>query len=106
MLDEATSALDTKSERAVQAGLDELMKDRTTLIIAHRLSTIADVDTIVTLQGGVIDEIGSPDELAVSGGIYSELLRLTASASASDRARLRKFGFSAESNDGEEEAGD
>ncbi len=106
VLDEATSALDTKSERAVQAGLDELMKDRTTLIIAHRLSTIADVDTIVTLQEGVIDEIGSPDELAVSGGIYSELLRLTASASASDRARLRKFGFSAESNGGDGEPGD
>ncbi|WP_319617434.1 ATP-binding cassette domain-containing protein, partial [Micromonospora tulbaghiae] len=51
VLDEATSALDTKAERAVQAGLDELMKDRTTLIIAHRLSTIADVDTIITLEG-------------------------------------------------------
>lgn len=106
VLDEATSALDTKSERAVQAGLDELMKDRTTLIIAHRLSTIADVDTIVTLRAGMVDEIGSPDELAVSGGIYSELLRLTASASASDRARLRRFGISAESKDGDEEAGD
>src|SRR5699024_5091573 len=56
-LDEATSALDTKAERAVQAGLDELMKNRTTLIIAHRLSTIAGVDTIVTLREGVVDEI-------------------------------------------------
>ncbi|MGN8565504.1 UNVERIFIED_CONTAM: hypothetical protein LJA28_08620, partial [Campylobacter jejuni] len=90
---EATSALDTKAERAVQAGLDELMKDRTTLIIAHRLSTIADVDTIVTLDRGVISEIGSPAELAQSDGIYAELLRLTQSASAADRQRLKKYGF-------------
>ncbi|WP_257183576.1 ABC transporter ATP-binding protein [Corynebacterium cystitidis] len=93
LLDEATSALDNKSERQVQAGLDELMRDRTTLIIAHRLSTIADVDTIITLDGGRIDEIGSPDQLAGSGGIYSELLALTASTSEADRARLKKFGF-------------
>ncbi|OFT57407.1 ABC transporter ATP-binding protein [Corynebacterium sp. HMSC05E07] len=93
VLDEATSALDTKAERAVQAGLDELMKDRTTLIIAHRLSTIADVDTIVTLDRGVISEIGSPAELAQSDGIYAELLRLTQSASAADRQRLKKYGF-------------
>ncbi|WKD57234.1 Putative multidrug export ATP-binding/permease protein [Corynebacterium capitovis DSM 44611] len=93
VLDEATSALDTKAERAVQAGLDELMKNRTTIMIAHRLSTIADVDTIITLRDGRIDEVGSPAELASSGGIYSELLRLTASSSAADRARLKAFGF-------------
>lgn len=93
VLDEATSALDTKAERAVQAGLDELMKDRTTLIIAHRLSTIADVDTIITLDHGRIDEIGSPAELAQSGGIYAELLRLTQSNSRADRERLKKYGF-------------
>ena len=77
----------------MQAGLDELMKDRTTLIIAHRLSTIADVDTIITLDHGRISEIGSPAELAQSGGIYAELLRLTQSASAADRQRLKKYGF-------------
>ena len=93
VLDEATSALDTKAERAVQAGLDELMKDRTTLIIAHRLSTIADVDTIITLDRGRISEIGAPAELAQSDGIYAELLRLTQSASAADRQRLKKYGF-------------
>ncbi len=93
LLDEATSALDTKAERAVQAGLDELMKNRTTLIIAHRLSTIAGVDTIVTLREGVVDEIGSPDQLAASGGIYAELLQLTASSSAADRARLKRYGL-------------
>ena len=95
VLDEATSALDTKSERAVQAGLDELMRDRTTIMIAHRLSTIASVDTIITLKDGKIDEIGTPSELAVSGGIYSELLALTASSSAKDRKRLKAFGFKA-----------
>ncbi|QGU05214.1 ABC transporter ATP-binding protein [Corynebacterium comes] len=93
LLDEATSALDTKSERAVQAGLDELMKNRTTVIIAHRLSTIAGVDKIITLREGVVDEIGSPDQLASSGGIYAELLQLTASSSAADRARLKKYGL-------------
>lgn len=104
VLDEATSALDTKSERAVQAGLDELMKDRTTLIIAHRLSTIASVDTIVTLRDGVVDEIGSPDQLAASGGIYAELLQLTASSSAADRARLKKYGFVADGVDAADDA--
>ncbi|MCS5480150.1 ABC transporter ATP-binding protein/permease [Corynebacterium sp. YIM 101645] len=93
LLDEATSALDTRSERAVQAGLDELMKNRTTVIIAHRLSTIAGVDKIITLREGVVDEIGSPDQLAASGGIYAELLQLTASSSAADRARLRRYGL-------------
>ena len=93
ILDEATSALDTKSERVVQAGLDELMKDRTTLIIAHRLSTIADVDTIITLDNGEVAEMGSPAELARSGGIYAQLLALTQSSAKEDRARLKRFGF-------------
>ena len=91
VLDEATSALDTKSERLVQQGLDDLMRDRTSFIIAHRLSTIAEVDRIVTLKDGRIDEIGSPAELATSGGIYAELLSLQNSASKADRKRLRQF---------------
>ncbi|MEJ6488962.1 ABC transporter ATP-binding protein [Leucobacter sp. USCH14] len=91
VLDEATSALDTKSERLVQAGLETLMEGRTTLIIAHRLSTIAEVDRIVTLRDGRIDEIGTPAELAASGGIYAELLALQASPSRSDRKRLREL---------------
>ncbi|QZY52706.1 ABC transporter ATP-binding protein [Leucobacter tenebrionis] len=91
VLDEATSALDTKSERLVQAGLDDLMRDRTSLIIAHRLSTIAEVDRIVTLRDGRVDEIGSPAELAASGGIYAELLALQHSASKADRKRLKSF---------------
>jgi ATP-binding cassette, subfamily B, bacterial len=91
VLDEATSSLDTKAERQVQAGLDELMSGRTTLIIAHRLSTISSVDRIITLREGRVDEIGTPDELAVSGGIYAELLALQASASKADRRRLAMY---------------
>ncbi|SDB84477.1 ATP-binding cassette, subfamily B [Raineyella antarctica] len=91
VLDEATSALDTKSERLVQAGLEELMAHRTSLIIAHRLSTISTVDRIVTLRQGRVEEIGTPAELAVSGGIYSELLALQASNSVADRARLKAY---------------
>ncbi|HQE31189.1 MAG TPA: ABC transporter ATP-binding protein, partial [Propionibacteriaceae bacterium] len=91
VLDEATSSLDTRSERLVQAGLDELMADRTSLIVAHRLSTIASVDRIVTLKGGRIDEIGPPDELATSGGIYAQLLALQESGSKADRKKLRQF---------------
>ena len=93
LLDEATSALDTKAEREVQRGLEQLMEGRTTIIIAHRLSTISNVDTVVTLDRGRVDEVGSPTELAVSGGIYAELLKLTASASAADRKRLKKYGL-------------
>ncbi|UYG17836.1 ABC transporter ATP-binding protein/permease [Brachybacterium huguangmaarense] len=88
VLDEATSALDTKAERNVQAGLDELMAGRTSLIIAHRLSTIAGVDRIVTLEDGRIDEIGTPAELAASGGIYAQLLALQDSGS---KKALAKF---------------
>lgn len=91
VLDEATSALDTKSERAVHSGLEELMTDRTSIIIAHRLSTIAHVDTIVTLRNGRVDEIGSPPELANSGGIYAELLDLQASSGKKDLKRLRQY---------------
>jgi ATP-binding cassette, subfamily B, bacterial len=91
VLDEATSSLDSKAERLVQEGLEELMADRTTLIIAHRLSTISSVDRIITLADGLIEEIGTPAELATSGGIYAELLALQASATKADRKRLQRY---------------
>lgn len=94
VLDEATSSLDSKAERLVQDGLEELMADRTTLIIAHRLSTISSVDRIITLRDGLIDEVGTPEELARSGGIYAELLALQASASKADRKRLQRYEIS------------
>ena len=93
VLDEATSALDTRSERMVQAGLESLMEGRTSIIIAHRLSTIAEVDTIVTLKDGKVDEIGAPRELARTGGIYAMLLALQSEGTKSARRRLRRYGF-------------
>jgi len=91
ILDEATSSLDSKSEGMVQEALQRLMKGRTTIIIAHRLSTIENVDQIITLRNGTIDEIGSPVELAQSGGIYAELLALQRGESASSKKKLQKF---------------
>ena len=93
VLDEATSALDTKAEQQVQAGLEALMRNRSTLIIAHRLSTIATVDKIVTLDRGHVDEVGAPADLAASGGIYSQLLALTSTATEESRKRLKEFGL-------------
>ncbi len=76
VLDEATSALDTESERAVQAALDELMKDRTTFCIAHRLSTILHADLIVVLDQGRIVEQGRHEELIQRGRVYHKLYEL------------------------------
>ena len=94
ILDEATSALDSRSEQLVQQALDRLMKGRTTLIIAHRLSTIASVDEIITLKKGKIDEIGTPEKLAKSGGLYAQLLELQQSVNRADKEKLAKFDIS------------
>lgn len=94
ILDEATSSLDTKSERLVQAALDELMVGRSSLIVAHRLSTIASVDRIVTPRGGHVDEVGSPAELAESAGIYSQLLQLQRAGTKQANKLLKEFGIS------------
>jgi ABC-type multidrug transport system fused ATPase/permease subunit len=77
ILDEATSALDAASERLVQDALDELMKNRTTIIIAHRLATIRHVDRIFVLKDGQIVESGKHDELlAKPDGMYANLVKL------------------------------
>ncbi|CCQ74893.1 ABC transporter ATP-binding protein [Magnetospira sp. QH-2] len=76
LLDEATSALDTESERQVQAALDELMKDRTTLVIAHRLSTVVQADLIHVVDRGRVVESGTHDQLLAADGIYARLYAL------------------------------
>jgi subfamily B ATP-binding cassette protein MsbA len=73
ILDEATSSLDTESEREVQAALERLMKDRTTLIIAHRLSTVISADRIIVLHKGRIVEQGTHQELLEKNGYYTRL---------------------------------
>ncbi|MDB5121465.1 MAG: ABC-type multidrug transport system, ATPase and permease component [Sphingobacteriales bacterium] len=74
LLDEATSALDTESEKLVQDALNNLMKNRTSLIIAHRLSTIKNADQIVVLEKGQIVEIGTHSELLIHNGVYKKLI--------------------------------
>ncbi len=74
LLDEATSALDTESEKLVQDALNNLMKNRTSLIIAHRLSTIQNADEIVVLENGKIIEQGNHQQLMAHNGLYRKLI--------------------------------
>lgn len=78
ILDEATSSLDLASERAVQSALDDLIKNRTTLMIAHRLSTIQHADQILVLKEGTITETGRHDELLKLGGEYARFFEVGA----------------------------
>jgi ABC-type multidrug transport system fused ATPase/permease subunit len=76
ILDEATSALDSESEQAVQAALEEVLKDRTSIIIAHRLSTIQHADEILVMQAGEIVERGDHQSLLAQQGVYKKLVDL------------------------------
>ena len=76
ILDEATSALDNESERLVQASLDELAKNRTTVTIAHRLTTIRNADRIIVLTENGIEEEGTHRELIAKRGMYASLYSL------------------------------
>lgn len=94
LLDEATSALDSRSEIAVQQGLEELLKGRTSIIIAHRLSTIANSDHILVLSGGKVAQFGAPkDLLKQKNGLYAQLVALQSKLlKAPDRkAKLKQF---------------
>jgi len=76
VLDEATSALDTESERLVQDALENMMKNRTSIVIAHRLSTIQNADEIIVMQKGEIVEQGKHQELLDQHGVYSKLVAM------------------------------
>jgi len=76
ILDEATSALDTESERYIQSALDDLMRNRTTLVIAHRLSTVEHADKIVVFENGHIVEIGTHSDLLSRQGQYAKLYKM------------------------------
>jgi ATP-binding cassette subfamily B protein len=72
LLDEATASLDVENETKIQAGISELVKNKTVLIIAHRMRTIANADKIVVLDGGVVVESGSPDQLLRQNGMFAK----------------------------------
>ncbi|WP_449396418.1 ABCB family ABC transporter ATP-binding protein/permease [Devosia riboflavina] len=73
ILDEATSALDTKTERDIQAALDVVSRNRTTVVIAHRLSTVINADEILVLREGLVAERGSHGQLLAQNGLYAQM---------------------------------
>ena len=81
LLDEATSSLDSESEKSIQIAIDELLKNRTTIVIAHRLSTIENADEILVLDDGRIVERGKHRELLRNKGVYYNLHKIQFPAS-------------------------
>ncbi len=91
ILDEATSALDTHTEREIQAALDQVSKNRTTLVIAHRLSTVVNADQIIVLEAGEIAERGTHSELMDKNGLYASMwARQREADEAEERLRAAK----------------
>jgi ATP-binding cassette subfamily B protein len=76
LLDEATASVDTETERQIQAALEQLMANRTTLVVAHRLSTIVKADKIIVMHKGSVAEMGTHEELLALNGLYAKLYRL------------------------------
>nr|WP_290222181.1 ABC transporter ATP-binding protein [Trichocoleus desertorum] len=90
ILDEATSALDTVSERLVQQAIDELSRDRTTLVIAHRLSTVQKAHQIAVMDKGSVVELGSHEELLKQGGYYARLCLMQFSEDTQEALKVSK----------------
>ncbi|MBD8875221.1 ABC transporter ATP-binding protein/permease [Labrenzia polysiphoniae] len=91
ILDEATSALDTHTEREIQTALDQVSKNRTTLVIAHRLSTVVNADQIIVLEAGEIAERGTHAQLMAKGGLYASMwARQREADEAEERLRAAK----------------
>jgi ATP-binding cassette subfamily B protein len=87
VLDEATSALDTRTEKEIQNALEQVSRNRTTLIIAHRLSTVIDADEIIVLDRGMIAERGTHHTLLASSGLYANMWRHQHEANEVQEAR-------------------
>ena len=76
LLDEATASLDAENETKIQAGISELVRNKTVIIIAHRMRTVRNADHIVVLSGGTVSEQGTPDELLARNGEFAHMVRL------------------------------
>ena len=101
VLDEATSALDTRTEKEIQASLDEVARGRTTLVIAHRLSTVVDAEEIVVLEGGRIVERGRHADLIARRGVYADMWRRQQEAARKEAEAAMREGVAAEAMRGE-----
>jgi ATP-binding cassette subfamily B protein len=101
VLDEATSALDTRTEKEIQASLDEVARGRTTLVIAHRLSTVVDAEEIVVLDAGRIVERGRHAELLAREGVYADMWRRQQEAARHEAAAEEAEAAGAEALDAE-----
>jgi ATP-binding cassette subfamily B protein len=101
VLDEATSALDTRTEKEIQASLDEVARGRTTLVIAHRLSTVVDAEEIVVLDAGRIVERGRHAELLAREGVYADMWRRQQEAALHEAAAEEAEAAGAEALDAE-----
>jgi len=89
ILDEATSALDTKTERDIQSALDDVSRDRTSVVIAHRLSTVVNADQILVLRDGEVAERGSHAELLARDGLYAQMWNRQREATEAEEALAR-----------------
>lgn len=75
LLDEATASLDVENETKIQAGISELVRDKTVLIIAHRMRTIANTDMVVVLENGSVIETGKPEVLKKQAGAFARMMK-------------------------------